>query len=270
MMGAQITVGGVVLATRWDGLAVVAVDRLSFDWGRQNFYDPADPGVLRFRVIDRDGSWSTEVDRIGQVVTVERTNPGRVMFRGSIATARPKRVKVYNPQTRTREGVWIVDVTASSTVADLAGAVFTGPAGDNSVEGLGGWPEVYSTARVEDIMSAGASGIISSLGAVPVTTPYGNTRRYRSVAAKDAATALELIEGLYRAYPLGVVEYDPATNGVTLGSTAVASNVVLTFAGGKLALTIPTGRVVPATLVGAPNGLEAEATVADAIDAVQV
>jgi len=269
-MGARVTVNGQVLASSYDGEQITALAGLTFGWGRESVYDETDPGVLRFRVIDRLGTWSTEVDRIGQPVTVERTGPDVVVFRGTISAAAPKRTTVRNPRTGAREDVWVVEVRAASTVADLAMAVFTGPSSANTVEGLGGWTEVSPAARIEDLVAAGALSIVASIESpaeIPITPQV--RPRLRAIDAKKAATALELIEGVYRARPLGFVDYDPATNAITLGRISVASNVVLTYSGGRTTIVLPTGRVIPARSVAAPNGYQAETSVADAIDVVE-
>jgi len=270
MMGARVTVNGEILAARYDGVSITALAGLSFDWGRDSIYDDVDPGILRFRVIDRDGSWSTDASRVGQPVTVERTGPDRVIFRGTIASAKPRREKALNPVTLVREPVWIVDVQASSTVADLAMAVFVGDSAASTVEGLGGWSERGPVTRIDLLLAAGASTIIDSVERPPaIVAAEETTSRMRSIDASRAATALEIIEGAYKTRPLGFVDYDPANNAIKLGRLSVASNVVLTYSGGRTTIVIPSGRVIPAARIATAQGYTAETTVANAIDVVE-
>lgn len=269
-MGASVSIDGQELPSTYDGLAPAALDGLSFPWGRDDAYDQSDPGVLTMRMIDRDGTWSTSTSLIGQAVVVARTNPSVVMFRGSIITASPERSVVKNPRTGAREPVWIVTLTASSVPADLAAAVFVGPSTEGTVEGLGGWSEQGHTVRLDDLMAAGARSIVSDIEPNAVAAPAGVVRRVRSVDAADSATALELIERIYKLYILAAVNYDPAINRISAAMFAAASNVVLTYAGGRTSITLPTGRVIPAQRVGVPNGYQVESTASNAIDAVQV
>lgn len=271
MMGARVTVNGETLASRYDGVSITALAGLSFDWGRESIYEEVDPGILRFRVVDRDGTWSTDAQRVGQAVTVERTGPDAVIFRGTIASAKAKREKVRNPSTRVREPVWIVEVQAASTLADLGMAVFAGNSGTNTVEGVGGWSEGGPTGRINTLLAAGANSIVSDIERPNLLNGMNPpiTSRLRAVDAKDGATALELVETIYKCRPLGFVDYDPETNAISLGKLSVASNVVLTYTGGRTSIVLPTGRVIDARKVATPEGYQAQTTVADAIDVVE-
>ena len=271
MMGARVTVNGETLASRYDGVSITALAGLSFDWGRESIYEEVDPGILRFRVVDRDGTWSTDAQRVGQAVTVERTGPDAVIFRGTIASAKAKREKVRNPSTRVREPVWIVEVQAASTLADLGMAVFAGNSGANTVEGIGGWSEGGPTGRINTLLAAGANSIVSDIERPNLLNGMNPpiTSRLRAVDAKDGTTALELVETIYKCRPLGFVDYDPETNAISLGKLSVASNVVLTYTGGRTSIVLPTGRVIDARKVATPEGYQAQTTVADAIDVVE-
>lgn len=275
MLGIQVLIGGHEVTGRYDGTAVKAVRSVKFDWGRQRPYDRADPATLSMSVIDRAGDWATRTDLAGQSIIVSRTGPDRVMFRGSIASARARRTVLQNPVTGSREPVWIADLTASSTTADLAASVFTGPAGVTTREGLGGWSEQAGGGRRQDILNAGASALISEIQPLNQSDPGRPDTgtvvfRLASVAAARAVNTLELIETLYSHSPLAAVDIDPATLSVRPARFTTASAVRLQLVAGIVRLVLASARIIPAKSVLTPQGREIESTVSESIDLVQV
>ena len=268
--GVRVTLGGRVIASGWDGSDLVAVSGLKIRWGREDAYDDPDPSLLTLKLIDRKGTFVADPERIGQAVTVEMVSPARVMFRGTITKPRAERRSVHNPLLNADETVWLVTVTASDPLANLGMAVYAGSAVDGWKEGAGGWPEVRVNARLAELFAAGASGVVSGFESIPDT--FGSPtigRRLTGQNAEDARTALELLQQAYRGEPLGVVNYDPATDMVKVGRFAPQAPVALTLTAGLITLTMPTGYVVPASSVGVSD-YELESRVDAAIDVVQV
>lgn len=268
--GARISIGGTVVPSGWDGSNVVAADGLSIEWGRSGPYDDPEPSILTMTLVDRPGTFINDLGRIGQPVVVEMLDPARVVFRGTLAKPRAQRRRVYNPLTDADETVWTVTLTAVDPLASMAQAVFPGDARDGWVEGAGGWSEVYPNQRLNMLWTRGASDLISGYEPVPdIAANPAVGRRLRGQPATEARTALELVQQAYRGVPFGVAGYDPQTNTVALARFTDSSAVRLARVGGKIAVSLPTGQVVPASRVGA-SSYTLESDAANAIDAVQV
>lgn len=267
--GASITIGGAPIPSRWDGTDLVAVNGLSIVWGRTDPYDQPEPGILTMQLVDRRGTFLTDSNRVGQQVVVSSVTPAAVKFRGTISRPKARRARVHNPLTNADETVWIVTITASDVLANLAGAVFAGDAIDGWVEGAGGWSEARTAVRLSRLYDAGANGLVDGIETLPQILPANVDRMMHGQAAKDARTALELIQQVYRTHPLGVAGYNPETNTIVVGQFATSSPVVLQLTAGRITLNLTAGLVVPASRVGIES-YEVESTVADAIDVVQI
>jgi hypothetical protein len=273
--GARLAIQGQYIRPVWDGRNSVALDGLSIVWGRDDAYDETAPGTLSASVIDPTGEWIGADTLGGQVITVTRTHdtlPNMVVFRGRITAARPERRVVYNPATKTYAPVWIVTISAGDKLADAASTVIPGEMGQKSIEGPGGWGEQYTDTRMANLFSFGAKRIFDSYeGVAPEATADGQVlRRMHGQSASDQRSVLDLIAQVYRLVPLGVVNYNPDTNRVQVGGFATASSIVLDFDGDTIRITVPSGRLVPASRVAVPEGLVGETTASDAIDVVQI
>lgn len=269
--GAVVTIAGQVIPSTWDGTELIAVDDFTIRWGREDPYKQPSPSILTLSLVDRRGDFITSQSRIGQEVVVSMEDPNVVQFRGAISKPKAQRRRVHNPITNMDETVWLVTLTASDTTAALAMAVFTGDALDGYAEGAGGWSESGPVTRLARLYSAGAHGLVSG-GFEPVPDIIANppvTRSMHGQAAADARTALDLIQQAYRGVPLGVANYDPTEDRVTIGRFATASPVALVLTAGRVALSLSAGLVVPASKVGV-SGYELESSVVDALDVVQV
>ncbi|WP_314148242.1 hypothetical protein [uncultured Leifsonia sp.] len=268
--GASVTINGRPIASSWDGTDLVAVSGLSIRWGRSDPYEQPDPSVLTLSLVDRAGTFVTEEYRIGQEVIVYMADPAMVQFRGTLAKPKAQRRRVHNPLTDEDETVWVVTLTATDATAALSMAIYPGDAIDGWVEGSGGWSEAVPNLRMDRLYSAGASGLVEGFESVPdIVANPPVARILHGQAAGDARTALELVQQAYRGVPLGVANYDPASNFMTIGKFATASPVALKLTGGKITLNLSAGAVVPASKVGVSDYM-LESTVAEAIDAVQV
>jgi hypothetical protein len=268
--GARVTLGGAAVASGWDGTDLIAVDGISIRWGRARPYDDPDPSILTLTLLDRTGQFASDPDRIGQEVVVEMIDPATVTFRGTITKPRARRVKVHNPSLNALEVVWLVTITATDPIAALGMAVFPGDAVDGWVEGAGGWSEVTPNQRLQKLYDAGASGLVAGFAPLPdiVASPAVD-RRVHGQAAKDARSALDLVQQVYRGDPLAVAVYDPSAHSISIGRFAASSAVRLVVAGGVVKLDLPAGRVVPASRVRS-DSYTLESDVDQAIDAVQV
>jgi hypothetical protein len=268
--GVSVTINGVPVASSWTGTDLIAVDGLAIRWGREDPYEQPEPSILTLTLIDRRGNFVTDESRVGQEVIVRMSDPARVMFRGALSKPKAVRRRVHNPLNNLDETVWVVTFTASDSMAALAMAVFLGDGQDGWIEGAGGWGEAQPNLRIDRLWSAGVNGLVSSIRYVPdiVASPT-ISRSMHGQAAADGRTALELLQQAFQGVPLGVVNYDPELDWVTIGQLATASPVALVLASGKIALSMSAGVVVPASKVGVDN-YQLESTVAEAIDAVQV
>ncbi|SDH16226.1 hypothetical protein SAMN04515691_2982 [Leifsonia sp. 98AMF] len=267
--GAIVTINGRPIASSWDGTDLVALAGLSIRWGREDPYEQPEPSILTMQLVDRLGNFVTDENRVGQAVVVAMADPYRVQFRGSLSKPRAERRRVHNPLTNLDETVWVVTFTASDVLANLGAAVFAGDAVDGWVEGAGGWSEARTNVRLQRLYDRGANGLVEGIDTLPQVLPANVDRIMHGQAAKDARTALELIQQVYRTHPMGVVNYDPHANRITVGEFTTTSPVALALSAGKVVLSLSAGLVVPASKV-AVDSYTLESTVAEAIDVVQV
>ncbi|MBF4613276.1 hypothetical protein [Curtobacterium sp. VKM Ac-1376] len=273
--GVQLLLSGRTIASKWDGTRMVALNDLSIVWGREDAYDAAEPGTLSASVIDPTGDWITGETLGGQKIAVVRTSAilgDLIVFRGRISKASATRRRVFNPVTKTRDPVWVVNISAGDRLAEAASTILTGEMGEKSVEGPGGWGEQNPVTRMTNLFDRGAGRVFSAYDTVPSEANSQGTilRRMHGQSASDQRTLLELIEQVYRLVPLGVVNYDPDANAVRIGSYAKASSINLVYTGGVVRFDLPSGRAVSADRVAVPDGLAVESTSAEAIDIVQV
>lgn len=102
----------------WRGENAVVMDGIEIEWGRDALYDQTNPSELRFDLIDPTGRLASDPALFGAPITVE-TAFG-IMFRGRIdaLSLEPYPINDVNPNVP-KDG-WLVKVSATDVIAELA------------------------------------------------------------------------------------------------------------------------------------------------------
>lgn len=264
-----VTIAGESIAPSWDGHELAALGGMTLDWGREELYDDVRPTVTKLQIIDPDGYWATSTDRQGASVTI--SIGARDLFKGRVNEVDVLREVVFNPDTEDEDEVWIAELTLSDPLADLAAAVLPGPNAYNSSFdefGDGYWPGASSAAtRRTSIFNGGADDYVASIQAPSLDPLYDEFREYNF---SDRRSLLDLIEGMYHLVPLGHVNYDPDTEGITVGLPASNPGLALVYGGGIISILPNDGYTLPANRLELLDDLRAVSTIANAVDLVQV
>lgn len=271
--GAAVSIGGLQFPDAWDGSALIALDRIQIDWGRESPYDDANPATCQVKILDRYGDWFSEVSRIGEDVQIVRTGANsRRVFWGQVTEVEAERVYLVNPQTDREEAVWIVTLSVQDKLGMAGGTVVEGPMGYNSYEGSGGWGEAGPVTRAGQMLARGALDVFSGGHQIPEDDLPSNVRTtLHGIKGRDSPTVLELLHTIGRTRPLGAVEYVPSTDLVRRVQYALSTGVRFTRVNGLIVVAgIGSTVVVPASSVATEDGYNLTSTVQDAIESITV
>lgn len=272
-----IVLAGVTLAHGWDLTRRAVLAGLKITWGRESHLDPAVPAQLQMSVIDTDGHLASHTHLTRQPITITRGD-GRVIFRGRVDDYEFEHLWVTDPANGLERRVWVLNLTASDKLAELANFTPLGPVADMPNVGEHVWnmqpPTTYTPSggdpvpgRVQDLLAAGVGDIVAGF---TWANPYSGLALLRTRTMEDGLSALDHLEGLAQTHPLGYVRYQPHTNRVEVGRPHQAQGLRLTWDGAELNLALPGGRVHPAREVQVPDGYRASTGLSEALNTVQV
>lgn len=267
-----VTIAGHTITDQWDPTHPIVCDGIRFVWGRTNIYDENSATTLKLRLVDADGTLAGTSRLSGTGITVTRGD-GRIIFRGRLTNHTIDRRTITDPISRQPRTVWLLELSASCKLAELAHAVLPGPGNVPAVVtnyGENYWATDEPPARVAAVMAAGANQIVSGIDwSTPFPAgPYYNACRPRKFA--DGWSVLDHIVSLYNMHPVSHVNYDPHANRTRIGQTAATSLLALKWLAGKLQLALTGGELVDAARVGVPSGYRTETTRGDGVDMVQI
>jgi hypothetical protein len=275
-----IYIGGVYVAGGGNGTALVAIDRLTIDWGRSEIYSEPDPATLTLVVLDPTGEWSSSRDMIGQLVEIYRAAPDIRMYRGRVTDLVTRPFTISDTVTGKPRRVWRTEIITADPTAELARMIVPGtgdaaPSNTSDTKYLTAWHMAQTvgpfdpsnaandTDRVADIMSRGANQIVTAIER-PATKRQVARHQY-----DEGLSLLDLVRKMYHVDVLAHVNYDAATNALTVGRTATSSTFALTF-DGLIRFTPTAGLTVDARTVIVSDGLNLTSTVGEGIDTVEV
>lgn len=279
--GASLWLGGQQVASSWAGDDdLAALDDVEFNWGRAGIWDHEEAGVLTCKMIDRTGRYAagTSLDGLSLLFKWHGSSTPVTRFNGRVTGWASERKIVKNPRTAVREAVWVVSITAASRLAGLAKTTLLGPsveytglmpAGDPELAtgGAGGYPWQYPGNRIQALLDAGARSMVGSIQ-YPPASPTGAQPMQAPLRAEELPNALDMIRNCY-ATQIGRVGFNPDL--VEAGSIRfipylTASPMTLVRSAGQVILQALNVTTIPANRVGVPQGIAAEATVADGVD----
>ncbi|RWZ52940.1 hypothetical protein ELQ90_03115 [Labedella phragmitis] len=241
MAGIRVTIGGTELAQSWNASQPAALDDLYIDWGRDSVYDDVPPAKLTLRVLDPDGTWSSDPARYGERITVWYDD--RCVYRGDVDEIATREATILSPDGETVH-LWSTTLLAVDPLAILAKIVPTGPGPDpaDAVEDREGMTEFYGpnfwrlqhpSYRVEDVYNSDAR--------IRAAVPGGLSGGYTGTSVRSAPvpmgdTALDLIRRAYYLPGPGAPFYRPDTDRVGRGYPSTAGALALTYTGGRVVL----------------------------------
>ncbi|MGX9346387.1 M23 family metallopeptidase [Microbacterium sp. KNMS] len=269
-----IRIGTETISKTWTLTGRIGLEGLRITFGRRSHIDRAQPATLYCEILDTDQHLEGYTHLTGQPITVERAasdvDPARVIFRGRVTDYDVEVVWISDPELFYRRKVWKLAISASDRLADLANAILPGP-GQAFAAALGPsyWETQSAGSRINAILAQGAGDIIDNLD---WRDPYPATDAplVRMIPWSEKRSALDLIEGLYSAHPLGYPIYEPSTNSVLLGKPAVADKIALAWDGATLRIEVRSGYAIPASKVVVPEGYKASTGIEEAVDIVHV
>ncbi|MEX0158223.1 MULTISPECIES: M23 family metallopeptidase [unclassified Microbacterium] len=268
----RIQIGSTVVSNAWTLAERIGIDGVRLTWGRKAHTDRAVPAQAYFELIDTDGHLDGYASLIGEPVIISRgpaaDGSRRVIFRGRVTHYGVEVIHLTDPNLFYRRRAWRLSVSASDKLADLSRVVLAGPGGPLvPALGPGYWPSGSAEQRLTDVQNQGARDIVTG-GVDWAPLPDGDPG-VRVATWAEAKTALEIIENVYAGHALGYALFDAHTNTVHIGTPAISAGLALTWAGGILSITVPSGgQAIPASRVAVPNGYKATTGIDEAIDIV--
>lgn len=277
MSDATVEIGGLVIGESLDDpTTVFGIAKISIQWGRDSIHDDIKADVLEMQVVDHDGDWSLDSNRIGEAVIVTRHTPTkRIVFRGRVTDSKCVRRIIRGRQ------YWLTTITAASTVAEAETSKPLGPGWDdvaqylNATENVviayrkqvGGWPYLNINTRLEQLWTYGLSKFFKSATTAITFSFAASVPQIRSFKYSEAPNLLEHLAAIYRLYKYGWPQYDPDSESLTLATLTTTAGVQLTTQAGKLTTRETSGNTAPAKAF-ALDAIEIESNVRDAISTV--
>ena len=259
-----VTIKGVAIAGSWDGSSRVALDELTFTWGRTDLYEDPDPTKAVIELIDPSGLWATDPSLYGAALLV--TRPLGTVFRGTIDAISLAPLVVYNPATDRQQQVWRVRLDAIDPTADLGKTVPVGMgpnATPNStaynystiVNGPYEWQVAYAATRI-DALSARALSIVNGISRF--TGDAVHFIRLRKMA--ENLSFMDHIRECYNVVPLSHPNYYPGDHKIGRAGLAPSTGVALYQDGYTIRIRPLVGYAIPASQIAhTTDGLIASA-----------
>lgn len=269
-----VTISGQTIAGAWDGAQLVALDQLEITWGRESIYDDAIPSSMALSIIDPDGDWSSNNALVGEPVTVTRLSPDTPMFIGRIADVVLKYVEIWNPFTEQNQHVWVAVLTCTDVLTDLDQII----ANSNDQTSTDAWSAIAGSnlsvnnagSRTGQILKLGAAAVVSSIDGPTVTQVPGTfAPNEAGHSLTEGLSLLDLLTKYYNCFPFSHVNYNPATNGIEIGSSANNDGLALVLVAGVIEL-VPTSALTIDAREIYSGDLETSSPVASQIDTVIV
>lgn len=248
-----VTIGGRVIPNSWDGSGLVAVDALTFVWGRADLTDQPKATDMAAQLIDLDGSWASSPTLYGAAVTV--TTALTTVFRGTIDGISLTPTTIRNATTGRSQPAYRVTLSAVDVTAEFEKLFPPGPgagAFENDQYGAQHHPLRSRSALATFVRSA--SSVL--VAAVNLYTGDAQSTNY-VYARRDADSNVSLaafIRNLYGSHALSWINYDPGTNAVDHGQITPITPRNLTYTNGIVALTGTGIHTVPGDQIDARDG----------------
>ena len=282
----EIRIDGVAVASSWSDTGRIGLEGIKMTWGRSSHLDRADPGQMYCELIDPRAHLDGYESLTGKSIEVWRAgdeaNPPRRIFNGRIDDYDVEIRWISDPHTFERRRVWVLSISASDKLAELAKAVLPGPNNvDIIVDAVGPsyWGYIDRLAQsgvvrpaqhVAQMMEQGADKIVSAIDWRDPDLPSEPV--VSLIPWSDKRSLLDLIEGLYAMHPLAYPIYEPSSNSVLIGQPAVGPAIELHYADNTIAMRVgdDVGYAIPASKVVVPDGYKAGTGADESIDVVQV
>ena len=275
----SVYVGGQEQSPGWSLTKRAVLAGVKITWGRESHLDKADPATAYVELIDTDGHLQGYESLVGQTLTIYRSRSDEHdwalrLFNGRVDKFDVEARWIDDPELHYERRVWVLKITASDRLADLARSVLPGP-GDHEtwteIFGAGYWPEVSPLQRIWDIWDSGADKVLDALDWRDPKLDAEDWPGYvRVVKHDEGRSLLDMIEAVYNAHSLGFPNYEPHTNSILLAQPAKSNGLALEYANDTISLDVPDGFTIPASKVVAVDGYTASTGVDEAIDVVQV
>lgn len=252
---------------------------LKITWGRESHLDKADPATAYVELIDTDGHLQGYESLVGKTLTIYRAASEEHawqlrLFNGRIDKFDVEARWIDDPELHYERRIWVLKITASDRLADLARAIVSGVGDDpvwTEIYGEGYWPLVSPWQRIQDIWEAGAKNVLDGLDwRDPNLDAEGWPGYMRVVRHDEGRSLLDMIEAIYNAHSLGFPNYEPHSNSVLLTQPAKSDGLALVYSGDVIRIDVPGGFSIPASRVVAVDGYQASTGVDEAIDVVQI
>ena len=293
----NVFIDDVEYASAWDGDGVVALADISLVWGRQDIFEETPPTQFTVVMLDPSGIWGTDNNLSGKPIVITRSE-GRAVARGTISEIDVTRRSAQHPSTGKKIWVWAVTLTCRCVLAQLDQTYLFGPrpflpattfnnadpafplAGpwNRPEQEAGGWQHHHSDRRLSFLMLHGLGQYVDGVD-VPETvmealdieplTPFNWGGVFRPRARLEL-TALAHLQAVFRAYPLGHVNYDPESNRIVLGTSASSGGMSLIESSGAIQLSPIAGISIDSSTVILDEPPTVRSTVSSAIDVVTV
>jgi len=282
----SVYVDGTKQSAGWSLTERAVLAGVKVTWGRESHLDKANPATAYVELLDTDGHLQGYQSLVGKTLTIYRATSDQHdwalrLFNGRIDKFDVEIRWISDPELHYERRVWVLKITASDRLADLARSVLPGPGGletDILTHTFGenfwggytvgdGWR--FAADQVRAIMDAGASSVVDAIDwRSPDDVPENTI--VSPIEWSEGLSALDLIEGLYSVHSLGFPNYEPHTNTILLGQPARSDGLALTYSNDVLHISVPDGFSIPASRVVVPDGYEATTGVDEAIDVVQI
>ena len=282
----SVYVDGTQQSPGWSLTERAVLAGVKVTWGRESHLDKANPSTAYVELLDTDGHLQGYKSLVGKTLTIYRSTSEQHdwalrLFNGRIDKFDVEIRWISDPELHYERRVWVLKITASDRLADLARSVLPGPGGAETdilptVFGENFWGGYtvadgwrFAADQVRAIMNAGADHVVDAIDwRSPPDVPANTV--VAPIEWAEGLSALDLIEGLYAAHSLGFANYEPHTNTILLGQPARSDGLALVYSNDVLRLDVPDGFTIPASRVVAIDGYEASTGVDEAIDVVQV
>jgi hypothetical protein len=270
---ATVTVAGHTISGAWNGARDLAgIAKISITAGRSKITDGAQAASATIDIIDPTGEWTFGTDLGSALISVNTSylrflygNPPAVTFRGRVNQVSPVRTTIADPRTGAKLDVWRVTITSKDGLVDLDAIDAPGPNADGS------WPQQSDDNRTDAIraIAVARSNLITDIG-------YTGQAMQQAAADKTAKVG-DLTRQLFtNVAPDAVPYYDPAA--MSIYPTPTLSNpdgygIMLGWTDDGTVSAIPTDAfvaIVPASVIGVPDGLAPTLGVTDAIDLIHI
>lgn len=275
----SVYVDGSEQSPGWSLTERAVLDGVKITWGRESHLDKANPATAYVELLDTDGHLQGYKSLVGKTLTIYRAPSDEHdwalrLFNGRVDKFDVEIRWITDPELFYKRRIWVLKVTASDRLADLARAVVPGTGDDETWAGIYGpgyWPEVAPLQRIWDIWHAGASEVLDALDWRDPELDSDGWQGYTRVVKHDEGRSLlDMIEAVYNAHSLGFPNYEPHTNSILLAQPARSAGLALKYSNDTLHIDVPDGFTIPASRVVAIEGYEASTGIDEAIDVVQI